>query len=126
MAQAANVRLVVGSSYRARGYEFNKKGDTKMITNAGDIAYFAACSSFKVSMIKAKPAVAAAASPARAPAAAPEPAEAKPEGPLPWKVGMKKKELIASAESRGIAVSENDKLPEIIQLLKEWDEQQGK
>jgi hypothetical protein len=38
---------------------------------------------------------------------------------------MKKADLLAAAESRGIAVTPEDKVSEIVQLLREWDDENG-
>lgn len=120
MARASVKFTGGGASYTVRGYKF-KKAETKILTNEGDIAYFKASSSFMVKDLVTS-----------------QPTESKPQakagksdggdggngdnGPLPWKVGMKKTDLIAAAESRGIAVTADDKVPEIIQLLKEHDD----
>lgn len=124
---SASVRLLKGASFNGRGYTFKTNGETKLITNDGDIAYFKGNQRFKVTDLKG----AAPAAPARKskPPAPPQPStntsddDAGGGGPLPWKGNMKKVDLIAAAESRDIAVTEDDKVADIVQLLREWDDE---
>lgn len=138
MATAASVKLLRAKSYTVRGYHFAKTGATKIITKPGDIAYFKNNSAFQVKYVgpDGKPLRPGAAPQAESPRAAPHnegsedgseddtPDEGEEaQAVLPWRVGMKKAELVAAANSRNIAVTEDDRVPDIIQLLKEWDEQ---
>lgn len=135
----ASISLKEGLTYEGRGLKM-KKGETKYLTKKADIAYFQRQSRFKVVIIgdDNKP-VPRPAPPA--PSAVVEPDDGEGEGteegdddddddgedsgPLPWRVGMKKAELIAAAESRGMAVTTSDTNPEILKMLKEHDEDQG-
>ena len=120
---SANVRLLQGSSFDGGGHSFKHNGETKIITNAADIAYFKGNARFKVTDMK--PAAAPAASSAKkAPPQSPSQtsAEGGDGGPLPWKGNMKKVDLVAAAMSRDIAVTEDDKVADIVQLLREWDD----
>ena len=140
---SANVRLMKGRSYRGRGYTFTHNGEIRTLTNAADILFFENNSRFQVKRMEG---TVASASPEakkppakKPPAKKPEPedgedegeadggedTEGEAQGPLPWKQGQKKALLIAAAESRGIAVTADDTAAAIVQLLKEWDEDNG-
>lgn len=128
---SASVKLIIGASFSGRGPKF-KKNETKIITKDSDIAYYKGNSRFRVKMMKEAPA------PVAPPRAAPKPQEAEKtgnedgedgdgdgdsdDGPLPWTKNMKKADLIVAAESRDIAVTSDDKVAEIVQLLTEHDE----
>lgn len=120
---SATVKLMKGCSFDGHGHKFKTNGETKIITTDSDIAYFKANPRFLVKLMK--PAAAPARSAARAPAASSNknPAEGGDGGPLPWKGNQKKVDLIAAAESRDIAVTEDDKVADIVQLLREWDDE---
>lgn len=121
---SATVKLMSGSSFSGCGHRF-KRGETKVITSASDIAYFKANSRFRVKIVKGV------APPKTEPESKPPPA-AEPEdnvdggdGPLPWTKAMKKAELLDAANSRDIAVTPEDRVADIVQLLTEWDEEHG-
>lgn len=115
---SVNVRLVKGSSFSGHGYVFNVKLRSRLITNESDIGYFQRNPRFKVTAVKASARIEAA--PLRPNPVAPS-TDAPPKV-LPWKGNNKKSVLIAAAISRDIAVTEDDKVAEIVQLLREWDE----
>jgi hypothetical protein len=122
----ASVKLMRGSSYNGRGYRFGKS-ETKIISDDADIAYFKGNSRFRVTMMEGAPTP----TPAKSKAEVKAPAGTEPEdnsadggdGPLPWTKAMKKADLLAAAENRGIAVTPEDKVATIVQLLTEWDEE---
>lgn len=127
----ASVKLIEGSSYSGRGYRFGKV-ETKIISNDADIAYFRGNSRFRVKdMPDTKPAP-----PKKGKADAKAKAESAPagdtggetgedDGLLPWRKDMKKAQLIEAAESRDIAVTPDDTVATIVQMLTEWDEEHG-
>jgi len=133
----ARVQLRTGTTFDGRGHKF-KKGQVKILSNAADITYFQNQPAFKVSILSKAPPVAATTPEKRsAPprdsspplgnedATADEGSGESDEGPLEWKPSMRKAELLAAAASRGMAVTEDDRNADIIQMLREYDEDQA-
>jgi hypothetical protein len=133
----ARVQLRDCATFQGHGHKF-KRGQVKVLSNADDIAYFQRQSVFRVTILETAPAAPS----TSAPASQPPPPSAKPavkttddgggnegsgetsqgSGVLPWKASMKKADLLAAAHSRGMAVTEDDRNADIIQMLREYDE----
>lgn len=144
----ARVQLRGAESFDGHGHKF-KRNQVKVLSNPADIRYFQMQPAFKVTILgkaaPAKPTTSAPPAPAGAAGEggqgddAPEgedggseaetgegdSEDGEPSGPLPWKPGMRKAELLAAAESRGIAVTEDDNKATIVQMLREHDEDQA-
>lgn len=139
----ARVQLIGSESFAAPRRPSFKKGQVRYLTNAADIKYFQAQSGFRVETMdveqakrtavrdskhfgkvefqtppppESKPAPAPASAPASAPAG-----DAPPELP-PWNTGMSVKKLLKAAKARNIAVSDDDKKADLIELLRMYDE----
>lgn len=126
----ASVKLMQGASFNGGGHHFGK-AETKIISNAADIAYFEANPRFRVTKMAepgpAKPAAKTAAKAAESdpPATDGDETSEGDDGPLPWNKTMKKVDLQEAAESRDIAFTPQDTNAALVQLLTEWDETSG-
>jgi len=138
---SARVQFRTGTTFDGRGHKF-KQGQTKVLSNKADIAYFQNQPAFKVTILSKAPPVSAKEDPEKPsapPRAAATPMEGEDDsssdesgdgdesgtdgdGLLEWRPNMRKAELLAAAESRGMAVTEDDRNADIIQMLREFDE----
>lgn len=114
----ATVKLIGSESYDVRGYKFTK-GQTRIITNDDDIKLFRYNPLFKTTVEQNEVVVAQQITKPSAKESVAN--ETTDNGPPPWKRNMSKVQLLKAAEARGIAVTSEDKVAVIVQMLTEHD-----
>lgn len=117
----ASVKLTGCASWEGRARKFSRRGDTKILTDTADIAFFKSNGNFIVKDLADAPKAKAKAKPA-VPNPPPPSGDGKAEdGPTPWKKNSNKATLIAACESRDIAVTDEETNGSLVALLEDWE-----